>query len=83
MIFLAFVLGIPLLLLVIAMVSGHIYRGGEAGLIDWQPTRSPETEVSLKTNEVDQLLAALNELRRRRGAPERSLEQMSAQRRGA
>lgn len=71
MIFLAFVLGIPLLLLLIALVSGLLYRGGEAGLIDWQLTRSPETEVSLQTSEVEQLMAALAELRRRRGAGER------------
>jgi hypothetical protein len=72
--FLAFVLGVPLLLLIVAIVSSHFYRGGEAGLIDWQPTRSLETELKLQDSEVDQLRAALLRLRRRRRASERSRE---------
>jgi hypothetical protein len=71
MIFLAFILGIPLLLLIIALVGGHAYRGGEARLLDWRPTRSAETELSLQTSEVEQLRAALKRLRRRRAVHER------------
>lgn len=73
--FLAMVLGFPLVILLLALVGGYLYRGYDAELLDWKPTRSPETEVRLHSGEIDQLLAAQNELRRRRGAPERSLEQ--------
>jgi hypothetical protein len=79
-IFLAFVLGIPLLLAIIAMIAGHAHRGEEADLIDWQPARSLETEVKLQDREVDQLRAALLRLRRRRLRSERSRERTSAHR---
>jgi hypothetical protein len=73
--FLAMILGFPLVILLLALFGGYLYRGRDAEILDWHPTRSPETEVRLHSSEIDQLLAAQNELRRRRGAPERSLEQ--------
>ncbi len=75
MIFFAFAFGVPVVLLLLTIVGSRIYRGQDADLIDWKPTRSPETEVRLHSGEIEQLLAAQNDLRRRRGAPERSLEQ--------
>ncbi|HEY5045686.1 MAG TPA: hypothetical protein VII53_07495 [Solirubrobacteraceae bacterium] len=86
--FLAMVLGVPLLILTLALIVGYLYRDHDAGypyrdhdadVLDWKPTRSPETEARLHSDEIDQLLAAQNELRRRRGAPERSLEQATGQ----
>ena len=77
--FLAMALGFPLVILLLALVGGYLYRGRDAELLDWKPTRSPETEVRLHSGEIDQLLAAQNRLRRRRGAPERSLEQATGQ----
>jgi hypothetical protein len=85
--FLVMVLGIPLIIGLLAIVVGYLYRGHDAGylyrddaeVLDWKPTRSPETEARLHSDEIDQLLAAQNELRRRRGAPERSLEQATGQ----
>lgn len=82
MIFFAFTFGAPVVLLILTMVGSRIYRGEDADLIDWKPTRSPETEVKLHSGEIDQLLAAQNELRRRRGAPEISLDEVTEQRRG-
>ena len=78
--FLAMVLGVPLLILTLALIVGYLYRDRDAEVLDWQPTRSPETEGRLQSGEIDQLLAAQNELRRRRGAPERSLEQATGNR---
>jgi hypothetical protein len=37
---------------------------------DWQPTRSPEAEAQNEVDDVAQMGAAENELKRRRGAPE-------------
>ncbi len=59
----AFIVGVILLL-------GHFYKGSNADLIDWKPTRSPEVEVQNEIDDVRQMLEAQNEMRRRRGAPE-------------
>jgi hypothetical protein len=77
--FLAMVLGLPLVIGLLAVLVGYLFRDSDAEVLDWKPTRSPETEVRLHSGEIDQLLAAQNELRRRRGAPERSLEQATGQ----
>jgi hypothetical protein len=72
--FLIMVIGLPATLLAIALLAGHFYRGRDAELLDWQPTRSATTEVNLELGEIDQMLEAQNRSRRRRGLPERSLE---------
>jgi hypothetical protein len=74
--FLVMVVGVPLSLIVIAMLAGLIRRDGYPEL-DWKPTRSPEREAELELSELDQMLAAQNRYRRQRGAPERSLEEIS------
>jgi hypothetical protein len=61
-IFVAFLAGI-LLLGVFSPRSG-------ADVLDWRPTRPPENE----DDEIAEMLAASNALRRRRGAPERTAQ---------
>ncbi len=75
--FLTMVLGVPLLLLLLALIAGHFNRDGYAELLDWKPTRSPELEVELELGDIQQMLDAQNRHRRRRGAPERTLEQVT------
>jgi len=75
--FYGMVLGLPLVLLALALVAGYLHGDGYAELLDWQPTRSPQREAELEMGDVEQMLAAQNALRRRRGAPERSLEEVS------
>jgi hypothetical protein len=75
--FLGMVLGLPLLMLAVALIAGYLHRDGYAELLDWKPTRSPEREVELELSDVDQMLAAQNRHRRRRGAPERTLEEVT------
>jgi hypothetical protein len=77
--FLAMTVGFPLLIIVLAILSGYLYRGGHAELLDWKPTRSPEQEAELQVGDIDQMLAAQNRYRRLRGAPERSLEEATEQ----
>jgi hypothetical protein len=77
MYFLGMVLGLPALLLAIALLAGYLHQEGYAELLDWKPTRSPEREVELELSELDQMLAAQNRYRRERGAPERSLDEVS------
>jgi hypothetical protein len=75
--FLAMVFGLPLVLVAIAMFAGYVHGDGYADLLDWKPTRSPEREAELEHGEVEQMLAAQNRHRRRRGAPERTLDDVT------
>jgi len=75
--FLIMVLGLPLLIILLALLAGWFYRGGPEELLDWKPTRSPEKEAQLEVGDLQQMLAAVNKYRRLRGAPEQSLEQVS------
>jgi hypothetical protein len=75
--FLLVVLGLPLALVVIAMLGGFFYRGGYERLLDWRSTRSPSREAEVQLGDIDQVLAAVNRYRRMRGAPERSLQEVT------
>ena len=46
------------------------YPGSGADLVDWKPTRDIETEVQLEMDDVQQMLDAQNEMRRRKGKPD-------------
>ena len=61
--------GIGLVVLVLVLV-GRFYPGSGADLLDWRPTRSYEAEVELELEDVQQMLEAQNEYRRRRGERE-------------
>ena len=54
----------------VLMVIGHFYQGSAADLVDWKPTRSPEVEAQNEIDDVQQMLDAQNEIRRRRGLPD-------------
>ena len=69
-----------LLLVGVLVVVGHFYTGNNADLLDWKPTRSPEVEAQNEIDDVQQMLEAQNEMRRRRGAPE--LDEAELRRRG-
>jgi hypothetical protein len=75
--FLAMVIGFPLVVLAVALLAGYFHRDGYAELLDWKPTRSPEREVELELGDIQQMLDAQNRHRRRRGAPERTLEEVT------
>jgi len=46
--------------------------------LDWKPTRSPEVELQNEIDDVEQMIAAQNELKRRRGAPEITEDEIEA-----
>ena len=54
----------------------HFYTGNNAELLDWKPTRSPELEAQNEIDDVQQMLEAQNEMRRRRGVAERSEQEL-------
>ena len=58
------------LLLGIFLAIGKYYPGTGADVLDWQPTRSYEDEIRLELEDIDEMLEASNQRRRRSGRPE-------------
>ncbi|MGH2953496.1 MAG: hypothetical protein ACRDK9_05670 [Solirubrobacterales bacterium] len=52
------------------VLLARAYPGSGADLVDWKPTRSYEVEAQLELDDVQQMIDAQNEYRRRRGATE-------------
>ena len=61
--------GIGIVVALLLLVA-RFYPGSGADLLDWQPTRSYETQVELEMQDVEQMLEAQNQYRRKRGEPE-------------
>ena len=75
-----FILGtmaVLLFLVGVLVLVGHFYPGSGADIVDWKPTRDYETEVELESEDIQQMIDAQNEMRRRRGAPELSREELN------
>ncbi len=71
------IVGAGLGVLVVALLLiGKYYPGSGAEVLDWKPSRSIETEIELEQADVDQMLAAQNERRRRRGLPDRTEDEV-------
>lgn len=68
------IFGLPLLFFALSMLIGFLCRRSDAEVLDWKPTRSPEREAELAINDVAQMRASLDDLRRRRVVGERSPE---------
>jgi hypothetical protein len=64
------------LLVFIAIGRYHPKSGAE--VLDWKPTRSHEDEARLEIEDVDQMIEAQNERRRRAGRPEISEDDVRA-----
>ncbi len=77
--FSVFVFGMLVVIVLIFLAIGKWYPGSGAEQVDWKPTRSPELEVELEMQDVDQMLEAQNERRRARGAPELTEEDIEEQ----
>jgi hypothetical protein len=69
-------LGIVAFMVGVLLVVGHFYPGSSASLVDWVPTRSPEVEAQNEIDDIRQMMEAQNEMRRRRGAPEMTEEEL-------
>jgi hypothetical protein len=70
---------IGLLILGVFLAIGKWYPGSGAEQLDWRPTRSYEDEVELELQDVDQMLEAQNERRRRSGRRELTEDDVRAQ----
>ena len=77
--FAAVTIGGLLFLFLVFVAIGKWYPGSGAEQLDWKPTRSIETEIELEQDDVQQMIEAQNERRRRTGRPERSEDDVRAQ----
>jgi hypothetical protein len=74
-----FVFGALVVMFLVFYAIGKWYPGSGAEQVDWRPTRSPEVEAQLEMEDLQQMLDAQNERRRRTGRPEITEEQVAAQ----
>ncbi len=61
----------------ILLLGFYSPRSG-ADVLNWRPTRSPEAESQNEIDDVEQMLEAANKMRRRRGAAERTEDDIAA-----
>lgn len=66
-------------LLIAVLLLGYFYPGSGAEQLDWKPTRSPEVEAQNEVDDFDQMRAAVNEKRRKRGLREITEDDVYAQ----
>jgi hypothetical protein len=66
-------------LLLFLILLGVFVPGNGSRQLDWKPTRSVETEVQNEIDDLDQMLEAANERRRRRGEAELTEDTLHAQ----
>jgi hypothetical protein len=63
---------------ILVLLLGVFSKRSARDYLDWKPTRSPEAEAQNELDDVAQMIAAQNELKRRRGAPEISEQEIEA-----
>lgn len=66
-------------LILTVVLLGIFNKRSALEILDWKPTRSPQVEAENEEDDLEQMLAAQNALRRRRGLPERTLEDIEAE----
>jgi hypothetical protein len=70
--------GLLAFFVIAVLLLGVFSKRSARDYLDWKPTRSPETELQNEVDDVAQMIAAQNELKRRRGAPEITEEEIEA-----
>lgn len=61
------------------VLLGLFSKRSALDILDWKPTRSPQVEAENELDDLEQMIDAQNEIRRRRGKPERTLEDVEAE----
>ena len=70
--------GLLAFFVVMVLLLGLFSQRSPRQFLDWKPTRSPEVEAQNEIDDVEQMIRAQNELKRRRGAPEITEEEIEA-----
>lgn len=66
-------------MIIAILLLGLYHPKSGAEILDWKPTRSAEVEVQNDIDDMAQMIAAQNELRRRHGKAERNEEDIEAE----
>ena len=75
--------GLVAFFVIAVVLLGLFSKRSALEILDWKPTRSPQVEAENEIDDVEQMLAAQNEMRRRRGKPERTLDEIQSEWRGS
>jgi len=70
--------GLLAFFVITVLLLGVFSKRSARDYLDWKPTRSPEAELQNEVDDVEQMIEAQNELKRRRGAPEITEEEIEA-----
>ena len=70
--------GLLAFFVIAVLLLGVFSKRSARDFLDWKPTRSPDVEAQNEIDDVAQMIEAQNELKRRRGAPEISREEIEA-----
>ena len=70
--------GLLAFFVVTVLLLGLFSKRSARDILDWKPTRSPEVEAQDELDDIAQMIQAQNELKRRRGAPEITEEEIQA-----
>jgi len=62
--------------IIFVLLLGVFSKRSALDILDWKPTRSPEVEAQNDVDDITQMIEAQNELRRKRGLPERDEEEI-------
>ena len=68
--------GLMAFFVITVLLLGVFSKRSARDYLDWKPTRSPEVEAQNEIDDIEQMIEAQNEMRRRRGAPETSVEEI-------
>jgi Tfp pilus assembly protein PilN len=68
--------GLLAFFVIAVLLLGAFSKRSVRDYLDWKPTRSPEVELQNEIDDVAQMIEAQNELKRRRGAPEITEEEI-------
>ena len=70
--------GLMAFFVITVLLLGAFSKRSARDYLDWKPTRSAEVEAQNEIDDVAQMIEAQNELKRRRGAPEITEEEIEA-----
>ena len=75
--------GLIAFFVIATILLGVFSKRSALDILDWKPTRSPEIEAANEIDDVEQMIAAQNDIRRRLGKPERTLDEIQSEWRGS
>jgi hypothetical protein len=70
--------GLLAFFVITVLLLGIFSKRSPREFLDWKPTRPPDAEAQNEIDDVAQMIEAQNELKRRRGAPEITEEEIQA-----